>query len=138
VGAVWALGFMALVGLAGAIGLFSQGWRARRGVIVSGEIVGVQAGRMRGASAGGPGPWYTRTHAPVVEFSDANGQSHRVTAGLSGTRRPRIGDTVQVSYQPADPDRAIVLELPGQAPAKWVFLVVGLACAAGAVLVALH
>ena len=137
-GAVWALGFMALVGLAGAIGLFSQAWRARRGVIVPGLIVGVEVGRMNRASARGATSRSTRTYAPVVEFADAAGQSHRVTAALSGTRRPRVGDSVQVSYRPADPERAIVLELPGQAPVKWVFLAVGLACAAGSVVVALH
>jgi hypothetical protein len=129
---------MALVGLAGAIGLFGQGWRARHGVVVPGAIVDVEVGRISRASSGGATRWSTRTHTPVVEFSDANGQSHRVTASLSGTRRPRIGDTVQVSYRPTNPDRAIVMELPGQAPAKWVFLLVGLVCAAGSLVVALH
>ena len=132
---VWALGFMGAVGLIGAIGLFSQAWQARRGTVVSGTVVAIEAKRsMRGSGAG------TRsiTYAPVVEYRDNLATLHRVTASLSGTRRPEVGATVQVSYRPDRPDKAIVMELPGQAVAKWVFLVVGLACAIGAIIVATH
>ncbi|MGX7681379.1 DUF3592 domain-containing protein [Jatrophihabitans sp. DSM 45814] len=137
---VWALGFMGAVGLIGAIGLFSQGWRARKGTIVAGTIVAIEAKRMS-PSANIPQngrSQRTRTYAPVVEFTDSTGQLHRVTASLSGTGRPEVGTSVQVSYQPQNPDRAIVMELPGQAGAKWVFLVLGIVCAAIAIVVAVN
>jgi len=131
--AVWALGFMGAVGLFAAVGLFTQAWQARKGIVVSGTVVSIErrrskaAGRMNSRSS---------TYAPIVEFSDQSAQVHRVTASLSGTRRPAVGSTVRVSYRPDDPERAIVMDLPGQAGAKWVFLVVGIACTAGAIAVA--
>jgi len=134
--AVWALGFMAAVGLTGAAGLFGQAWRSRSGTIVPATVVAVETRRSARTSAGVRSR--TRTFAPVVEFSDSGGVVHRVAAALSGTRRPEIGSTVQVSYRPERPDKAIVMDLPGQAAAKWVFLVIGLVCLAAAVIVAVR
>lgn len=130
---VWALGFMGAVGLFGAIGLFSQAWRARRGIVVPGTVVAIERRRMSSAGRAGMRSY---TYAPVVEFTDRSAGVHRVSAGLSGTRRPEVGSTVQVSYRPDKPEKAIVMDLPGQDIAKWVFLVAGAACAVGAIIVA--
>jgi len=59
-----------------------------------------------------------------------------VTASLSGTRRPKVGSTVQVSDRPEEPEKAIVMDLPGQGAAKWVFLVAGVTCTVVAIIVA--
>jgi hypothetical protein len=131
--AVWGLGFMGAVGLFGAIGLFSQAWRARRGIVVPGAVVAIE--RRRSGTTGGSG-MRSYTYAPVVEFTDRNASVHRVTAGLSGMRRPKVGSTVQVSYRPEKPEKAIVMDLPGQGAAKWVFLVVGVTCTVVAIIVA--
>ena len=89
---VWALGFMGAVGLFGAIGLFSQAWRARRGIVVPGTVVAIERRRMSSAGRAGMRSY---TYAPVVEYTDRSGGVHRVSAGLSGTRRPEVGSTVQ-------------------------------------------
>lgn len=137
---VWALGFMGAIGLIGAIALFSQGWRARRGTIVTGTVVAIDAKRLSPYGSLLQNGRYQRisTYVPVVEFTDATGKLHKVSAALSGTVRPEVGTSVQVSYQPANPDKAIVLALPGQAGAKWAFLVVGVVCATIAIIVAVN
>jgi Protein of unknown function (DUF3592) len=132
-----ALGFMGAVALAGAIGLFAQSLRARGGIIAEATIVDREITRTYDAAV----PAAERmlpTAAPVVEFTDAQGMTHRVTSSLGGARLPAIGTRVRVSYRSDHPERAVVLDVPGQAPAKWVFLVVGLACLAGAIIVAVH
>ena len=131
--AAWALGFMAAIGLIGAIGLFGQAWRARYGTVVPATIVAVETRRSAYRRSG----MRTITYAPVVEFTDTNAQTHRVTAGLSGSRVPEVGAAVQVSYRPDNPEKAVVMDVPGQAAAKWVFLVVGVACAAAAITISL-
>jgi hypothetical protein len=137
-GVILALGFMSLIGLAGAAALFSQGWRARRGRIVSGTVVATVRERIQPYVSNPNSLRDAPTYAPVVEFTDDSGQTHQVKANLSGTMRPAIGQSVKVSYRPGNPQKAIVMELPGQAPAKWVFLVVGVGCLAGAIVVATH
>jgi hypothetical protein len=134
VAAVWALGFMGVVGLFGAIGLFSQAWRARRGIVVPGTIIAIETRRGTRGTSG----TRTNTYAPVVEYTDSSANVHRVTASLSGTRRPEVGSTVQVSYRAERPEKAIVMDLPGQRVAKWVFLVAGVAFTAASVIVAAH
>jgi len=134
---VLALGFMGTVALIGAIGLFAQLLRARGGIITDATIVDSEITRTSGMSVQRAGRMLP-TAAPVVEFTDGTGTTHRVTSSLGGARLPVIGTRVRVSYRPEHPEKAIVLDVPGQAPAKWVFLVVGLACLTGAVLVAVH
>ena len=131
--AVWALGFMGAVGLLGAFGLFSQAWRARHGIVVPGTVVAIE--RRRTGTNGSSG-MRSYTYAPVVEFTDRKASVHRVTASLSGTRRPKVGSTVQVSDRPEEPEKAIVMDLPGQGAAKWVFLVAGVTCTVVAIIVA--
>jgi hypothetical protein len=134
---VLALGFMGVVALGAAIGLFAQLLRARGGIIADATIVDSKISRSFGANVP-PTERTSPTAAPIVEFTDGQGVTHRVTSSLGGTRLPVIGTRVRVSYRAEHPDKAIVLDVPGQAPAKWVFLVVGLACLTGAVIVALH
>ena len=131
------LGFMGVVALGGAIGLFAQSLRARGGIITDATVVDSEITRIFDGAAPGAERMLP-TAAPVVEFTDAQGMTHRVTSSLGGARLPTIGTRVHVSYRADHPERAIVLDVPGQAPAKWVFLVVGLACLTGAVIVALH
>ncbi len=136
-GAVWALGFMGAIGLLGAIGQFSQARKARGGIIVPATIVELQTSQMRRVDPATQNFNRIRAFAPVVEFTDEQGQLHRVTSSLSGTRRPAIGSTVSVSYRPGNPDKAIVVGVPGQSGAKWAFLVIGLVCAGAAIAVAI-
>jgi hypothetical protein len=131
------LGFMGVLALAGATGLFAQSLRARGGIIADATIVDSEITRTFDGAVPGAERMLP-TAAPVVEFTDAQGMTHRVTSRLGGARLPTIGTHVHVSYRADQPERAIVLDVPGQAPAKWVFLVVGLACLTGAIIAAVH
>jgi hypothetical protein len=74
--------------------------------------------------------------APVVEYTDGNGLTHQVTSTLSNARLRPVGSTMRVSYRPDQPDKAVVLML-NMVVARWLFLIVGLACIAGAIAEAL-
>ena len=51
------------------------------------------------------------TYAPVVEYRDASGQAHRVRSSLSSTGffSSYMGQTVEVAYDPADPDHGRIM-----------------------------
>ena len=50
-------------------------------------------------------------YRPVVEYRDASGQTHRVRSSLSssGFLSSYIGQTVEVAYDPADPDHGRIM-----------------------------
>lgn len=128
---------LALIGtaaLSASITAFVQQRRARRGVIVTGTVVDVSTspgGRVGDAHR-------TTYHAPIVEYTDAAGATHRVASRLSASTRPDVGASRQVAYRPDDPSRAVLVERGSERAAKWAFLVVGLAALAGAVVAAVR
>jgi hypothetical protein len=107
---------------------------------VPGTVVAIEVRRGTRGTSGvrGTSAMRTTTFAPVVEYTDSSANVHRVTASLSGTRQPEVGSTVQVSYRADRPEKAIVMDLPGQRVAKWVFLVVGVVFTTASVIVAAH
>ena len=138
--AVVILTFLGVLALAGSAALFYQARQARRGILVEGRVIANKISRT--ATNLGPDldnqPWVrTPMAAPVVEYTDRNGQTHQVTSTLSNARLPPVGSTMRVSYRPDQPDKAVVL-MPNMAVARWLFLVVGLACLAGAIAEAVH
>jgi hypothetical protein len=134
------LALLGVLALAGSGALFYQAWQARRGIVVEGTVVANKisyAGTNLGPDLDNQARVRTPMAAPVVEYTDRNGQTHQVTSTLSNARRPPVGSTMRVSYRPDQPDKAVVL-MPNMAVARWLFLLVGLACVAGAVAEALH
>lgn len=128
---------LALIGaaaLGASVTAFVQQHRAKRGVIVTGTIVDVSTSR--GGRAGDE--HRTTYYAPIVEYADATGATHRFASRLSASTRPDIGANRQVAYRPDDPSRAVLVEAGSERAAKWVFLVVGLAALAGAIVAALR
>ena len=138
--AVVILTFLGVLAMAGSAALFYQAWQARRGIVVEGRVVANKISHTvtnLGTDLDNQ-PWVrTPMAAPVVEYTDRNGQTHQVTSTLSNSRLPPVGSTIRVSYRPDQPDKAVVL-MPNMAAARWLFLVVGLACIAGAIAEALH
>ncbi|MCW2497772.1 DUF3592 domain-containing protein [Jatrophihabitans sp.] len=114
---------LAVLDLAAAAVLFAPLLRTRGWTKVPGVIIGIDDRESM------------RTYAPVVEYTDGTGQTRRMSTSLSGGARPPVGSQVTVSYRSEDPARATLTGVPGQAGAKWLFLVVGVACTVGAILV---
>jgi Protein of unknown function (DUF3592) len=138
--AVVILTFLGALALAGSGTLFYQARQAGRGIVVEGKVVANQishSGANQGTDLDNQARVRTPMAAPVVEYTDRNGQTHRATSTLSNARLPPVGSTMRVSYRPDQPDKAVVL-MPNMALARWLFLVVGLACVAGAIAEALH
>jgi hypothetical protein len=138
--AVVILALLGVLALAGSSTLFYQAQPARRGIVVEGTVVANKIS-YTGANLGPDFDNQARVRkpmaAPVVEYTDRNGQAHQITSTLSNARLPPVGSTMRVSYRPDQPDKAVVL-MPNMAVAPWLFLIVGLACIAGAIAEALH
>jgi hypothetical protein len=138
--AVVILTLLGVLALAGSGSLFFQARQARRGIVVEGTVVANKisyTGANRGPALDNQAWAPTPMAAPVVEYTDRNGQTHQVRSMLSNSRLPPVGSTMRVSYRPDQPDKAVVL-MPNMAVARWLFLIVGLAGIAGAVAEALQ
>lgn len=132
--AVGILVFLGVLALVGSGALFLQAQQARRGIVVEGTIVAAEISHRRDIEDPGV---RMMSAAPVVEYTDRNGQTHQVTSKLSNSRMPQVGGTIRVSYRPDDPSKAVVL-MPGMAVPRWFFLIVGVACIVGAIAEAMH
>lgn len=138
--AVVILTLLGVLALAGSGALFVQASRARRGIVVEGTVVANKISHTApnfGPDLGDQAWLRAPMAAPVVEYTDRNGQTHHVMSTLSNSRLPPVGSTMRVSYRPDQPDKAVVL-MPNMAVARWLFLIVGLACIAGAIAEALQ
>ncbi|MGN6242519.1 MAG: DUF3592 domain-containing protein [Motilibacteraceae bacterium] len=109
------------------------------GVLTEGTVVAVErrVSEVRTDSSVSSNSFRTdsRTYAPVVEFVDQQGATHRVTTSVSGGVRPEVGSTRTVSYLPSDPSKArLVGDRQGQV-GRWLLLAAGIALLVVAVLV---
>jgi hypothetical protein len=96
----------------------------RGGVETDGTVVSIETRRSR--IGAGSSRRTMQTYAPRVEFADVNGVTHSVTSSLSGGVPPAVGDTVRISYVPADPGRARIMGDAHTRVGRYLLLVVGL------------
>ena len=93
-----AVGVALLIGASIAATITVQ-FRARS-ISAPGEIVDQLGGSRSGSGRG-------RSYAPVFEFTDADGQRHRVRASVSSNPPAYdVGDAVTVRYDPRRPEKA--------------------------------
>lgn len=67
----------------------------------------------------------TTTYTPVIQYS-VNGQTYRVTSGVSSNVYPNIGEAREVAYDPARPGQSKVIEGAGIYAFLWIFTVLGI------------
>ena len=93
-------GLIAIACLVGGIyAIFTQREKRKQGVYTSGSIIGLEKRVLQPGSSG--------VYCPVVEFSDANGETHHFESAF-GTlpASNKVGDTVKIFYNPDHPDEA--------------------------------
>lgn len=84
------------------------------GISTTGTISDVRQGRDNGKTM----------YTAVYEFTTAGGRTVTFEDPASGSNRPTLGDKVEISYLPADPEGA--RRIPGVDWFGWLFLGVGM------------
>ena len=133
---------VALIGAAVLAVTLAQ-WRSRSavpgGVVCKGTVVEVvKATSQLRSIQPGLAPTLAVGLVPVVEFTDQVGQVRRCSPTSNTGRRPRIGQSVQVSYPAGAPEEARVLNAPGSRSTTVVLGVVGAAAVVGGIVLAVH
>jgi len=101
--AVFVLGCLAYIVTRSQQGRTSPDALGQQALRTTGTVVSMHTGvvDLRGPQTGQP-----QLDFPIVRFQDASGQQVTFQSATGWTRAPKVGRTVKVAYNPADPQNA--------------------------------